>query len=98
MAANLPGAPRRPNADIIQESPYNSRVHLNGIKHLTCNLPNGVVAFCWGADFVRRNDLFILSDNHAIMHVEQVYEGMPPLEEFTDDEDMGEVRLNLIFC
>ena len=82
MAANLQGAPRRPNADLIQESFYNGRVHLHEIKHLTCDLPNGIVAFCWGADFVRRNDLFVLSDNQAILHVEQVYEDIPPLEEF----------------
>ena len=98
VAANLPGAPRRPNAGLIQESFYNGRVHLHEIKHLTCDLPNGIVAFCWGADFVRRNDLFVLSDNQAILHVEQVYEDIPPLEEFTGDEDMGEVKLNFLIC
>ena len=34
MAANLPGAPRRPNADLIQESFDNGWVHLHGIKML----------------------------------------------------------------
>ena len=29
---------------------------------------------------------------------EDMYEDTPPLEEFTDDEDKGEVRLNQILC
>ena len=29
---------------------------------------------------------------------EDMYEDIPPLEECTDDEDKGEVRLNQFFC
>jgi len=27
-----------------------------------------------------------------------MYEDIPPLEEFTGDEDMGEVKLNFLIC
>ena len=72
-----PGAPRRPNADLIQESFYNGWVHSHGIKHLTCDLVDGIAAFCWGADSIRRNDLFSLSDSQANTHVEQEQSGAP---------------------
>ena len=35
---------------------------------------------------------------NALQPVEDMYKDMPPLEEFTDDEDMGEVGLNQIYC
>ena len=35
---------------------------------------------------------------NALQPVEGMYEDMPPLEQLTDDEDKGEVKLNQISC
>jgi len=66
-----PGAPRRPNAALIQESFFTGWTYTHGIKHLTLDGPDGLALFCWGPASIRRNDLWLLHNSHANFFVGQ---------------------------
>ena len=64
-----PDAPRRPNANRIQEAFYNGWLHKHGIKHLALDGPDGLAIFCFGPSSLRRNDLYLLAQSEADEHV-----------------------------
>ncbi len=73
-----PGAPRKPDADLVQEAFYSGYLGYPGVKGLLVNFPNGMIGMFYELESARRNDRYLVNRCGLNLQIERLRDRFTP--------------------
>ena len=73
-----PGAPRKPDSDLVQEAFYSGYLGYPGVKGLLVNFPNGMIGMFYGLESARRNDRYLVNRCGLNLQLERLRDRFTP--------------------